>query len=103
MADLTDHDKQLIARARELAGLADLDAIREWTGRGETGMAYAAALGIAQETLRRLTDLAERLDGEASRLRNDRARYRLQLGLQRDDDDREALREAGQPGRLTAP
>ncbi len=55
---LTDADRDLIARARKMADLRGLDAIREHTGVGETDMAYAIAFGEAQHLL---SELAIRL------------------------------------------
>lgn len=97
---LTDSDRDLITRARKLAGVSGTGAIREHTGEPDNAMAYAVAFGQARVMLEALTALTQRLESEVSRLRNDRARYRAQLHLAPDGDDREALREAGQPGRL---
>jgi hypothetical protein len=60
---LTDHDRDIIAQARELAALPSIDAIRERTGEHSLLLAYAFALGEAQERLAELAAIAERLDG----------------------------------------
>jgi hypothetical protein len=101
----TDDTRRAIAAARELATPRDADAIREYTGTvsdepAALAMAYAQMAGKMQYWLAELANIAEQLEGDNSRLRNDRARYRAQLHLAPDADDREALREAGQPGRL---
>ncbi len=101
---LTAADRHAIDMARQLVSANDPDAVRKVTGTksADLTMVYAEAFGAAQVWLRELADLAGRLEADASRLRNDRARYRTRLVLPPDDDDRKALREAGQPGRLAA-
>jgi hypothetical protein len=90
-------DRTTIARARQLAGLDGADALLEHTGETDYARAYASAFGEAQHLLAVLAVMAGRLQADVSRLRNDRARYRVQLSLPRDADDQEALREAGTP------
>jgi hypothetical protein len=97
---LTDLDLRALADARTLTSLQDPDAVTGHTRHTDLAMAYSAAFGQAQYVLRELTALTERLEADVARLRNDRARYRTQLALPPDYDDQEALREAGQPGRL---
>jgi hypothetical protein len=55
---LTDHDRDLIARARKLAVARD---IREHTGEADNGMAYAVALGEAKHLLAELAGRLEQL------------------------------------------
>jgi hypothetical protein len=93
--NLTDTDRQRTTQARELAEAASLEEIRKAAGSGLD--TYAEAYGVARVRLGDLLAIIDRLDGEVSRLRNDRARYRVQLHLPADADDQEALREAGQP------
>ncbi len=62
-ARLTDHDRRLITRARELAGLPDMEAIRVQTGKDDSTSALAHALGQAQVLLDLLASLAEGLGG----------------------------------------
>jgi hypothetical protein len=57
---LTDLDRELIAKARELAGV-DPEDMCAFTGETDLAMADAVALGRAQHLLRRLADLAEDL------------------------------------------
>ena len=59
-ANLTDEDRRLIAKARELAWLR-ADGIRKATGQQDTGMAFAAALGQAQHLLNELAAIITRL------------------------------------------
>ena len=98
---LTESDRDLIARALELADTHGDAALRQVTGQdfqdADTATVLTDALAAAQHLIFGLAAITERLDGENSRLRNDRARYRTQLKLPADSDDREALREAGQP------
>lgn len=61
MTGLTDDDRQLITRARELADLKGSAAICGYTGASDFEVAYPAALGTAQELLWQLALLAERL------------------------------------------
>jgi hypothetical protein len=61
---LTDDDRRIIARARELAALRGADAFCEHTGKTALDMAHAVALGQAQVTLGWLADIAERLGGD---------------------------------------
>ena len=101
---LTDDDRALIARARQLADTHGDAALRQVTGNqdlqaADTVTCSTDALAAAQHLIFAVAAIAERLDSENSRLRNDRARYRVQLHLPADDDDQEALREAGQPSR----
>jgi hypothetical protein len=64
-ARLTDSDRRIIRRARELDALRGLDAIRERFGEADNAMALAHAFGSAQHYLAELADLAERLgDGD---------------------------------------
>jgi hypothetical protein len=60
VSGLTESDRRRIDEARELAGLNGAD-LSEFACQDEPAAAYAAALGIAQERLRWLADLAERL------------------------------------------
>jgi hypothetical protein len=55
---LTEADRDRIARARKLRGLRGPEAVREYTGHQDTGMAYVTAFSEAQELL---GDLAIRL------------------------------------------
>jgi hypothetical protein len=81
---LTETDRKTIVRAREVA-------VQRSVSDSET----VEFLSSAQYLLLELAAIADRLQGDVSRLRTDRAIYRTQLGLPPDDDDREALREAG--------
>jgi hypothetical protein len=94
---LTDYDRQLINRARAIRDLESMDAIRQHTGDDDTTTALINLLGEAKWVLSGLANTAERLGADTSRLRNDRARYRIQLAFPPDTDDRQALREARQP------
>ena len=60
---LTDEDRQIIAKARELAEALTSEAVREVTGCGPVGPAlvFIDAFGRAQVMLGDLADLAERL------------------------------------------
>ena len=58
---LTDEDRYLILRARELGALDGPDAICEHTGEAAVDFAYIRAFGRAQPLLAELADLAERL------------------------------------------
>jgi hypothetical protein len=62
---LTAADRSAVARARELAGISSLDALREHTGVSATDMAYACALGEAQDLLAELAAVVDRLGGHA--------------------------------------
>jgi len=64
MTGLSGHDWLVIARARQLAALRGTDAIRAYTGTGDTDLAYAEALGEAQHLLGALAAIAERLGGD---------------------------------------
>ena len=61
MPELTDKDRDVIARARKLAGAAGHDAVREHTGYDDLAGAYAIALTEAQYLLDDLADRLERL------------------------------------------
>lgn len=63
MPDLTDTDRSVIARARELAALPDVKAIRAHAGKADSAEAAVHTLGQAQYLLGKLADLAERLGG----------------------------------------
>ena len=65
MTGITDADRRLATRARELAAAQDADALRVITGRAGTdnAMAYAEALGVAQYLLGELAAVVDRLDG----------------------------------------
>ena len=64
MPTLTDHDRSIIARTRELAGLPpSAGALSEHTGETDFAMAYAAAFGEAAFLLEELAVIAERLGG----------------------------------------
>jgi hypothetical protein len=57
---LTDHDRQVIAQARELAALGGIDTIKAYTlGEDDTLEAVLLTLRRAQTLLARLADLAE--------------------------------------------
>jgi hypothetical protein len=60
---LTDADRATIARARELAQLGSINAVREHTGLDDSANAYASAFGAAQWLLAELVAIAERLGG----------------------------------------
>jgi hypothetical protein len=65
---LTDADRDIIARARELAGALDLAALRAVTGASPelpVTLVHADALGIAQHLLAGLAAIAERPGGQA--------------------------------------
>jgi hypothetical protein len=61
---LTEHDKYVIARARQLAGLTGIDDLAEYTGYANRDMARAVTLGEAQHFLAELAAIAERLGGD---------------------------------------
>ena len=64
-ASLTDADRRLIARARELASLRTGAAIDErFPGWDSPGAAYAEAFGTAQWLLAELARIAERVAGQ---------------------------------------
>ena len=62
---LSDHDRYIIARARELAALRTTEAVRErFAGWGDdVAPAYAEAFGAARCLLEELAVIAERLGG----------------------------------------
>ena len=63
---LTDADRRLAARARELAAAQDADALRVIAGSRpgtDNAMVFGEALGIAQYLLGELAAAIERLDG----------------------------------------
>jgi hypothetical protein len=57
-------DQYIVTRARQVAGLDGIDAIREHTGEADTGMALGLALGQAQWAIRELLAIIERPDPE---------------------------------------
>lgn len=67
---LTDHDRKLIAEARELRTISDADTLRAWltangtmkAGEGDE-MVYPLAYGNARYLLGELAAIAERLGG----------------------------------------
>lgn len=65
-ASLTDHDRRLIAAARELAELRTTAAVVErFPGWGDsTAAVYAEAFGYARWHLDELTAIIDRLGGE---------------------------------------
>jgi len=67
MSQITDADRRLAARARELAAAPDMDAVRAIVSRPGTddNMVRAEALGVAQYLLGQLAAVIERLDGDA--------------------------------------
>ena len=100
MTALTDGDRQLIARARELAALPDADAIEAYTGKGHPE-SFAVVLGRAQVTLGCLAGLAERLGGDEGQApgpgEDSRRLDRIRVVLARFDwehDDRQLALEA---------
>lgn len=61
---LTDRDREIIAKACDLAELRGADAIRARTGETDITMAVAAAFGMAQDGLAELAAIIKRLTGE---------------------------------------
>ena len=61
---LTDRDRDIMAKARELAELRGADAIRACTGEADITMAVAAAFGVAQSLLAEQAAIINRLTGE---------------------------------------
>ena len=57
---LTEHDTEIITRARQLAALSGAADVRTHTGDSDSLYSYVAAFGEAQELLRALTAIAER-------------------------------------------
>jgi hypothetical protein len=66
MSALTDHDRRIIAQARELAGANDLEAIRSATADPKIST-YAEAFGVARVRLGDLLAIIERLDSGGAR------------------------------------
>lgn len=62
---LTDVDRGVIGKARELAVLSGLDAICAYTGKPDTVDALAAAFGRSQAALEGLIAIIDRLDSGA--------------------------------------
>lgn len=64
---LTDHDRRLVAAARELAGLRTTAAVTgRFGGWGDsTAAAYAEAFGTARWHLDELAAIIDRLGGES--------------------------------------
>ncbi len=62
-AELTDRQREVVAKARELAGLSGAEKIREHTGDTDAGMAYAVAFGEAQWDIRELLAIIAELTG----------------------------------------
>jgi hypothetical protein len=61
---LTDHDRRIIERARELAALSSPAAVRErFPGWDDLRPAYVEAFATATHVLSELADIAERLAG----------------------------------------
>ena len=60
---LTDHDRDIIGRARKLEAVSGADAVREHTGEADIGMAYATAYGDARWSISELLGVIERLGG----------------------------------------
>jgi len=65
VSDLTERDRQTIARARELADIKGTDAIRNYADEDDPYFAVTAAFGTAQELLWQLARIAERRDDHA--------------------------------------
>ena len=63
-SSLTDTDRGAIDRARKLAALGGLDAIREHAGQDDNAAALASVFGAAQYLLGELLAIINRLDGE---------------------------------------
>jgi hypothetical protein len=103
MAALTEHQQHRIAKARQLAELDGIRDICEYTRISDDNTARANLLGQAQGFLGEMAGLAERLNADNSRLRNDRARYRAQLHLAPDADDQETAGYAPDGPLHTAP
>jgi hypothetical protein len=61
---LTDADRRMRAKAREVAALKDTGAILERYGDANHVMARAAAFGEAQFLLLELDAIIDRLDGD---------------------------------------
>lgn len=61
---LTDLDREHIARARQLADLGSVDAIRQHTGEDDTMTALVNLLGETRWLLCELANAAERAAGE---------------------------------------
>ncbi len=63
---LSDLDRRVIAKARELAGAHGIDALRKVTGTksDDPALIYGEAFGASQVWLRELIVLAERLAGD---------------------------------------
>ena len=62
---LTDEDRRVIDKARELMGLYGGDDIADAIGvSADSGLVYPAAFGVAQELLRGLDAIVTRLGGD---------------------------------------
>jgi len=59
---LTDHDRRIIARARQLAESSGLEGVRSAAGDREIDT-YAEAFGVAQYLLAELAAIIDRLGG----------------------------------------
>lgn len=60
---LTDHDRWLITKARELAQARNADELRAYTGQRDHHAAHAYAFGAALPVLTELAAALERLAG----------------------------------------
>jgi hypothetical protein len=63
---LTDYDRWVIAKAREVTALSDVTAVREYRHLDDPLMAYAETFGEAQYLLTELTAIVSRLDEDSS-------------------------------------
>ena len=61
MPELTETDRDLIARARKLGEVRDSTAVKKHTGEAFAGMAWAAAFGEAREVAWQLARRLEQL------------------------------------------
>ncbi len=62
-ARLTDHERRVIADARQLAGLHGTDALSAHTGTTNPDLVYPVAFGQAAWLLGEVAAIAERLGG----------------------------------------
>jgi hypothetical protein len=103
---LTDQDRHIIAKARELfaPGRYGVDRLRERYGETDRTMAFASAFGEAQFLLAELVAIVERPCGEAEDTRRLAEIRALLAGFDWERDDRqyaleqiEMIAEGGQP------
>jgi hypothetical protein len=90
---LTAADRDLVRRAREVAGLRGA-AVRERTGERDLGMAMATAFGEAQHLLGALAAIIERAAAEAEDTRRLGEIRALLTAFDWEHDDRQYALEA---------